>query len=63
MKKKKGLAVSLTKDELQKQLKKKSTALERLKKKTKISEEAHAREAAIAAALEKVFPFTGYAFK
>ncbi|HEY5369549.1 MAG TPA: hypothetical protein VIJ75_11200 [Hanamia sp.] len=51
---KKGETLQLTKDELQKQLKKKSAALDRLKKKTKISEEGHAREAQIEAALEKV---------
>lgn len=45
---------SLTKDELQKQLNKKSAALDRLKKKTKISEEAHAREVQIQLALERV---------
>jgi len=51
---KKGETLQLTKDELQKQLKRKDTALDRLKKKTKISEEAHAREAQIEAALERV---------
>ncbi|MDP4164244.1 MAG: hypothetical protein Q8898_14175 [Bacillota bacterium] len=46
--------LSLTKDELQKQLDKKSAALDRLKKKTKISEEANAREGEIEGALERV---------
>ena len=45
---------SLTKDELQKQLNKKSSALDRLKKKTRISEEAQAREVQIQLALERV---------
>ncbi|HUZ59918.1 MAG TPA: ATP-binding protein [Hanamia sp.] len=51
---KKEQTLQLTKDELQKQLKRKSASLERMKKKTKISEEAHSREAQIEAALERV---------
>ncbi|HET7117275.1 MAG TPA: hypothetical protein VFI29_12330, partial [Hanamia sp.] len=46
--------LQLTKDELQKQLKRKSASLERMKRKMKISEEVHSREAQIEAALEKV---------
>jgi hypothetical protein len=54
MKKKKYPIVSLTKEELQQELKKKNSALGRMKKKTKTIEEAHAREAQIEEALERV---------
>ena len=56
MKKKKEPADSQTKDELRKELKKKSSALERLKRKTKINAEQQEREAQIEAALEKCAP-------
>src|SRR5664280_232154 len=54
MKKKKDQSSQLTKDELQKELKKKNSALERLKRKTRIDAEQYARESQIQLALERV---------
>src|SRR5579862_324472 len=54
MKKKKGTSVSFSKKELQKQLKKKSSALKRLEKKLIYNEQQQARKEEIEAALETV---------
>jgi len=51
---KKGQKLQLTKDELQKELKKKTSALERLTRKARISEEIYAREMRVEASLERV---------
>src|SRR5664280_3453788 len=54
MKKKKDQSSQLTKDELQKELKKKNSALERLKRKTRIDAEQYARESQNQLAMERV---------